>query len=280
MFICTRKCVFFRKRDHFFFWFILIEKTALQFLLFIFSFFLSFFLCFILYGSEKQWDPCLLTRDGKISHLSKSKYVLSHTPVSLQEIKRPKDGADNDLGREGGQIWVANSGWTGWRCEHSWKCLSQTAYLHMSCIVFWCLWLSALTHSLLVAFESTHMSDICLRQSLQFSLIRRLFTISFPFLKILSRLGFKTWIKCIVFWKYSVFSRDICLCQGLQFSLLRRLFSSLFYFLARFRFNTLSNNIVFWKYIVFFLNLTGQGLLKSTWDNLDPFKERQISSLV
>lgn len=45
-----------------------------------------------------------------MSHLSKGKYVLSHTSVSLCEIKRPKDAADNDLGREGGQIWLANSG--------------------------------------------------------------------------------------------------------------------------------------------------------------------------
>lgn len=173
------------ERDHVIIQFILIESPALQFL-FLSSFLSSFlsFQHFILFGSEKQRDPCLLTRDGKISHLCKGKYVLSHTSVSLHEIKRPKDGADNDLGREGGQIWVANSGWTGWRCEHSWKCLSQTAYLHMSCIVFRCLWLSALTRSLLVSFESTHMPDICLRQSccLQFSLIPRLFSAFLGFL--------------------------------------------------------------------------------------------------
>lgn len=96
-----------------------------------------------------------------MSHLSQGKYVLSHTSLSPHEIKRPKDGADNDLGSEGGQIWVANSGWTGWQCEHSWECLNQTAYLHMSCIVFQCLWRSAFTQSLLASFESSHMPDIC-----------------------------------------------------------------------------------------------------------------------
>lgn len=154
------------------------DDTSTAVFLFLFSSFLSF-QEFFFFPRIKQRDPGVLTRDGNISHLSKGKYVLSHTSVSLQEIKRPKDGADNDLGREGGQIWVANSGWTGWRCEHSWKSLSQTAYLHMSCIVFRCLWLSALTRSLLVSFESSHMPDICLRQSLQFSLIRRLFSAFF-----------------------------------------------------------------------------------------------------
>lgn len=49
--------------------------------LFLFLFTLFFF------GSEKQRDCCLLTRAGKMSHLSKGKYVLSHTSVSLGEIK-------------------------------------------------------------------------------------------------------------------------------------------------------------------------------------------------
>lgn len=87
----------------------LFDDTSTAVFLFLFSSFLSF-QQFILFCSEKQRDPRVLTRDGKIPHLSKGKYVLSHTSVSLQEIKRPKDGADNDLGREGGQIWVANSG--------------------------------------------------------------------------------------------------------------------------------------------------------------------------